>query len=396
MAGRDLEEFFQEAQRDQRAEETYQQMGIAAPPAPPQTRLQASKMARKKRHRKALRRFVVILIFAAFVAGAWFLFSRMHLSAPAKEEHTVVQDYPGPGSGSVEFTVETGDSSAAIGKRLTKEGIVASADIFTQAVLNANAESSLQPGAFTLKYRMSAADVVKILTDSSNAKGLLQVTSDARVKDVIKEAAALSGTDESEFQTIIDNKGAGILPAEAKGSFEGWFEPGSYDAKKLKTATAILKEMVTKRIAKFDSLNIPTGSERERIITVASIIEGEVNKQEYYAKVSRVIQNRLDQNMSLGMDSIVAYGNDVAPRELTSAMLKDTSNPYNSRVQKGLPPTPINNPSDATLQAAMNPEPGNWLYFVTVNLDTGETKFTDSIDQFNEYSKEYQEWEKNN
>ena len=396
MAGRDLEDFFQSAQRDQMAEDTYQQMGISAPPAPPQTRLAMSRMARKKRHRKALRRIFIIVLVIAFAFGAWQLFSHLHFSAPTKDDHAVVQDYPGPGNGSVEFSVVSGDSSAAIGKRLAKQDIVASAEIFTQAVLNADAESSLQPGVFTLKYRMSADDVVKILTDPSNSKGVLQLTSDARVSDVITEASALSDIPKADFQKIIDDKGEGILPDEANGSFEGWLEPGTYNVKQLKTAKNVLKEMVTKRIAKLDSLNVPTGSERERILTIASIVEGEVNKSQYYPMVARVVLNRLDKDMPLGMDSVVAYGNNVAPRELTNKMLQDSSNPYNSRIKKGLPPTPINNPSDDTITAAMNPASGDWLYFVTVNLDTGETKFTASESQFEKYSKEYQEWEKNN
>jgi UPF0755 protein len=396
VAGHDLEDFFQSAQRDQMAEDTYQQMGISAPPAPPQTRLAMGRMARKKRHRKALRRVFIIVLFIAFAFGAWQLFSHLHFSTPAKDDHTVVQDYPGPGNGSVEFSVVSGDSSAAIGKRLAKQDIVASAEIFTQAVLNADAESSLQPGVFTLKYRMSADDVVKILTDPSNSKGVLQLTSDARVSDAITEAAALSDIPKEDFQKIIDSKGEGILPDEANGSFEGWLEPGSYNMKQLKTAKNVLKEMVTKRIAKLDSLNVPTGSERERILTIASIAEGEVNKSQYYPMVVRVALNRLDKNMPLGMDSVVAYGNNVAPRELTTTMLQDSSNPYNSRIHKGLPPTPINNPGDDTITAAMNPADGDWLYFVTVNLDTGETKFTSSESQFKKYAKEYEEWEKDN
>ncbi|MCI1901117.1 MAG: endolytic transglycosylase MltG [Bifidobacteriaceae bacterium] len=399
MAGRDLEEFFQAAQGDQQPDDTYQKMGISQPPAPPQTRMAMQRVARKKKRHKALRRTLIIAFFVVFVAAAWFIFSRVNLSSVSTQQtqdHTNVQDYPGPGSGSVEFTVETGDSSAVIGERLTKDGIVASADIFTQAVLNANAESSLQPGIFTLKYRMSAEDVVDILTDPSNSKGLLQVTSDARVSDIVKEAAELSGTPEKDFTAIIKDHGKGILPDEANGSFEGWLEPGTYDVKSMKSARKILTKMVKDRIDKLDTLGVPTGSERERILTIASIVEGEVNKAEYYPKVTRVILNRLDKNMALGMDSVVAYGNNVAPRQLTTKMLNDTSNPYNSRIKKGLPPTPINNPSNDTIAAAMNPADGDWLYFVTVNLDTGETKFTKSVSQFEKYSKEYAEWEKNN
>jgi UPF0755 protein len=73
-------------------------------------------------------------------------------------------------------------------------------------------------------------------------------------------------------------------------------------------------------------------------------------------------------------------------------MIDDTSNPYNSRVKKGLPPTPIGNPDIQVIQAVMNPPAGDELYFVTVNLDTGETKFTDDYNEFQQWSKEYQDW----
>ena len=209
------------------------------------------------------------------------------------------------------------------------------------------------------------------------------------MSDVIANAAQLSGIDESEFQSVVDGGGSGILPAEAKGKFEGWFEPGQYDVKSKKSASDILKMMVDKRIAKLDELGVPTGDERERILNIASIAEAEVNIKDYYGKVTRVILNRLDKNMTLGMDSTVAYGNNVKSADITQAMLDDESNPYNTRIRKGLPPTPISNPGDDAIKAALHPEDGNWLYFVTVNLQTGETKFTDNEDTFNEYVQEY-------
>ena len=128
----------------------------------------------------------------------------------------------------------------------------------------------------------------------------------------------------------------------------------------------------------------------------ASIVEAEVNKSDYYGKVSRVIENRLAQDMSLGMDSVVAYGLGIRGTELTNAQLNDSSNPYNVRIHKGLPPSAIGNPGDSAIKAVLEPEEGNWLYFVTVNLDTGETKFTDSDAQFEEYVKELRQWEVDN
>ena len=164
--------------------------------------------------------------------------------------------------------------------------------------------------------------------------------------------------------------------------------PGSYSVQD-KSAKDILKEMVTARVNKLDTLGVPDGSERERIMNIASIAESEACNPDDYGKVARVILNRIDQDMPLGMDSTVAYGFNTTGSKLTDEQLEDGSNPYNTRVNKGLPPTPISNPGDSAIQAAMNPPEGKWLYFVTTNLKTGETKFVETEDEFWKIRDEY-------
>ena len=149
----------------------------------------------------------------------------------------------------------------------------------------------------------------------------------------------------------MDGGGAGILPDEAGGKFEGWLEPGSYNVQN-KSAEDIIKEMVDARVSKLDSLGVPTGSERERILNIASIAEAEVGSEKYYGQVARVILNRLDADMALGMDTTVAYGLGISASQLTDDQLGDDSNAYNTRIHKGLPPTPISNPGDGAITAA--------------------------------------------
>lgn len=371
------------------------------PPSPPLTRVAARNASRERHRRLAWRVTVVLIVVVALVAGGALLVGYVNERLAVRRQsqtssQTEATDWPGPGYGSVEFTVEKGESSASIGEHLAKAGIVASASAFTGTVVARQAEGSLQPGVFSLKYHMSSAQVVAILTNPANARGLITVTQSSRVSQVVSQAATLMKKPVSDFQALLDRKGAGILPPEAGGSYEGWLQPDTYDPKKYDSAQALFKDMVRKRIAYLDGNNVPKGAERERLLTVASIICGEVNKPEYYARVSRVIQNRLERNMPLGMDSVVAYGNNVEPSAVTQAMLSSTSNPYNNRIRKGLPPTPINNPGIESIRAAQNPEPGDWLYFVTVNLDTGETKFTADEKQFEQYAKEYHEWSARN
>ena len=235
---------------------------------------------------------------------------------------------------------------------------------------------------------MKAADVVKILADQSKAGGFAEVRAGERVSDVIANAAKASGKDASEFKTVIDGGGVGILPDEANGNFEGWLEPGTYEVQG-KTAEAIIKDMVEARTTKLDSLGVPNGSERERILNIASIAESEANNPDDCGKVARVILNRIDNDMPLGMDSTVAYGFGINGNQLTDEQLQDGNNPYNTRVNKGLPPTPISNPGDSAIQAAMDPPEGKWLYFVTTNLKTGETKFVETEDEFWKIRDEY-------
>ena len=262
-----------------------------APPKPPKSRREMRRRRNRKRRTLTIRFIVLFVVLALVVTGAWFGYGAIKSLRDRNGSETIlIQDYEGEGYGSVEFTVAQGDSSVTIAKNLVKADVIKSEAAFTSIV----AGQTLYPGTYDLKKHMSGASVVAILTDQSKAKGFLDVKSGERVSDVIKQAAAITNIDESEFQSIIDAKGEGILPAEAGGSFEGWFEPGSYNVKSMNSAQDILKSMVDKRIAKLDELGAPTGQERQRLLIIASIAEAEVNSPEYYGKVTRVILNRLN------------------------------------------------------------------------------------------------------
>lgn len=367
---------------------------VPEPPSGQPSRREKRKQ-RKARNRKRMRIIITaIIVLACVIGGGYAVVRTLGNINTVEVQRTTAEDYEGPGDGSVSFTIESGQSSSEVAQNLVKEGIVKSVGAFTQALAASQKDVAIQPGTFDLKYHMSAASVVAILTDPTKASGFLVVTPGERMSKIIKQAAQISGIDNEEFQNIVDQGGQGILPEEAQGKFEGWIEPGSYNVKSKHSASEILQEMVQARIAKLDKLGVPAGADRERILIIASIAEAEVNKAEYYGKVARVIENRLTQNMTLGMDSTVAYGLGIQTLDLTNAQLQDATNPYNTRVNAGLPPTPISMPGDNAIQAAMDPPAGDWIYFVTVNLQTGETKFTADKDQFEEYVAEYKAYEK--
>lgn len=363
------------------------------PPRPPKSRKEM-RQRRAQRQRKRFSGIIIAIVVVALIAGGgYFGFTKLMAWRDSRSQSTTanVADYPGPGYGEVEFTVDDGQSAAEVAQNLVEADVIKSAAAFT-SVVGAN-DITLYPGTFTLKKHMAATDVADVLSDSKQASGFLEVRPGERANDVIEAAAKLSGIDKSEFDKLVDDKGKGILPTEAGGSFEGWFEPGTYNVRSMTSAKDVLKAMVDKRIAKLDDLGVPSGKERERVMIIASIAEAEVNKADYYAKVTRVIENRLEQGMTLGMDSTVAYGNNVKPAQVTTAMTQDDSNPYNTYKISGLPPTPISNPGDSAIKAAMEPEEGDWLYFCTVNLDTGETKFATTAEEHDKNVAELRQWQ---
>ncbi|NEG69263.1 endolytic transglycosylase MltG [Bifidobacterium choloepi] len=358
------------------------------PPRPPQSRRDRRERRRRKRNRRIVAIIVAIVVVALVFAGLFVGTKKIANWAASRsaESSSVVDDYQGAGTGDVKFSIQSGESVQEIAQGLVDAGIVKSVDAFTSAVSANNL--TLYPGTYDMKYQMKASAAAAILSDQGNAQGFLEVKPGERVSTVIQNAADVSGIALSDFQSVVDGGGSGILPSEANGSFEGWLEPGSYDVANETSASAILKELVDARVKKLDDLGVAT-ADREKILIMASIAEAEVNSTEYYGKVVRVILNRLADGMTLGMDTTVAYGLGITADQLTNDQLADASNPYNTRVNTGLPPTPISNPGDSAIEAAINPPEGNWLYFVTVNLKTGETKFTDSDAEFQEYVQEY-------
>jgi len=117
-----------------------------------------------------------------------------------------------------------------------------------------------------------------------------------------------------------------------------------------------------------------SSSQLKTVVIKASIIQAEVGDEKYMGKVSRVLDNRLAINMPLGLDTTVSYATQRFGVTTTRADRLSTSR-YNTYKYPGLPIGPISNPGEAALKAALSPTPGKWLYFVTVNPSTGETKF---------------------
>jgi UPF0755 protein len=123
-----------------------------------------------------------------------------------------------------------------------------------------------------------------------------------------------------------------------------------------------------------------------QFLTIASLIQAEGKLQDF-TKISQVIRNRLVKGMPLQFDSTIHYVKKSRGNIFLSTQGTLINSPYNTYRKYGLPPGPINNPGRQAMNAALNPEPGNWLYFITVA--PSDTRFTDNLEQFNIWKLEY-------
>lgn len=173
-------------------------------------------------------------------------------------------------------------------------------------------------------------------------------------------------------------KAALKLPNEAEGNPEGYLFPATYPLQENATPQKLLARMVDTANKKFNGAPIAAGAQRNAMnvhqaVTVASIVQAEAATRADMGKVARVIFNRLERGMPLQMDSTVHYALGGSAPGTTEADT-EVDSPYNSYQRMGLPPTPIDNPGEEAVRAAINPTPGDWLYFVTVK--PGDTRFT--------------------
>lgn len=348
-----------------------------------QRRMEKVERRQRKRRRHWLTSLVIVVTLVAIgVLG----YKAIGIMRDASAQATHAEDYKGEGEGEVTVTIPEGASGVDIGDILQSKGVVASGKAFTNAVKNNPKGNTIQPGTYKLKNKMSANAALQALLDPES-KGDHTLTIPAGVsKQIVKDRLKKVGnfTDEQIEAAYADTAGIG-LPAEAGGNVEGWLAPGTYDVSENATPKDLIKKMVSQTVTRLKEFKV-SKEDYQKVLTKASIVEREVNREQYYGQAARVIENRLEQTDGethglLQMDSTVQYGLGRYGGIPSEAETQDANNPYNTYVHKGLPPGPIGSPGEAAVKAVLNPPAGSWLYFVTVNLETGETLFASTSEE---------------
>ena len=357
-----------------------------------QLRMEKVERRQRKRRRHWLTSLVIVITLAAVgVLG----YKAIGIMRDASAQATHAEDYKGNGEGEVTVTIPEGASGLDIGDLLQEKGVVASGKAFTNAVKNNPKGNTIQPGTYKLKKKMSANAALQALLDPETKGDHTLTVSAGHTKQIVKDRLKQVGN----FTAYNDLAGIG-LPEAANKNVEGWLAPGTYDVTEKATPKDLVKQMVSRTVTQLKDLKVPK-EDYHAVLTKASIIEREVNDSRYYGQVARVIENRLAQTNGethglLQMDSTVQYGLGRFGGIPNSTELADSNNAYNTYVHQGLPPGPIGSPSEEAIKAVLNPPAGSWLYFVTVNLETGETLFSSTSEEQKANTKKLDEYCKKN
>ncbi|MFJ6679384.1 endolytic transglycosylase MltG [Microbacterium sp. NPDC091382] len=306
----------------------------------------------------------------------------------------------GMAEGEASVTVLSGQTGADISRTLFDAGVTKTSGAFYSYLIDsAEDTSALKPGVYSLQKKMTSEAAYQALLDPENRQEYTaQLREGLTVAQSVPRIAEGIGLPLKDVEAAVEDPSVYGVKAE---SLEGWLFPATYTFDPDVTAKDVIQRMVDRTVQALDKVGVPA-DQRERILTVASIIEKEARSADDFYKVSRVIENRLDPAISdtnglLQMDSTAQYPfQDREGGASSRAEELEDDNGWNTYKKKGLPVTPIANPGELAMKAALEPADGPWQYFVTVNLQTGETVFSATFAEHEKAVTQYQQWCRDN
>ncbi|WP_235515524.1 endolytic transglycosylase MltG [Curtobacterium sp. Leaf183] len=334
---------------------------------------------------------IVAVVIAAGIGAYAFAAPKVQQVIAAVSGKQETDDYTGSGTSKVTITIKQGDIGEDVAKTLQRSGVVKTSTAFYKLLLTSN-EVQFQPGSYALKKHMSSRAALAALQDADNkVTASIVIPEGTALADIEAGMVSKAGLSEAQVSAAAKDVSAYGLPSGVT-SLEGWLFPATYPINPGWTAQQYFQSMVDTMKQHLKDAGVAE-ADQEHVIVFASLVQKEAGLAADFPKVARVFQNRLDQGMLLQSDATVAYGTGNTHRVTTTdAERSDSGNPYNTYQHQGLPPGPISNPGDIAIKAVTQPATGNWLYFVTVNLETGETVFSDTLPQHEAAVQQFQAW----
>lgn len=338
------------------------------------------KSPQKKRMRKFFTGLLIVFIILVFTSAIIRVVYQENLRPVSNSQAAQI------------VTIPSGSSLSQIASILKRAGVIRAIWAFEYYVRNDNyARTSLEAGTYSFRPNQSVQDIVTQLTDGKVASNLVVILPGQRI-DQIETALIHDGFSKSDVESALNstqyqNNYSMFATKPPEASLEGFLYPDSFARISITKPSTIINESLAEMQSKLTP-DIIEGMKEHGLtpyqgIILASIVEQEVSNSSDKPIVAQVFYSRLSSNMELGSDVTAFYGAIVAGQTPSVTY----NSPYNTRLNKGLPPGPISNVSESSLEAVAHPANTNYLYFVTG--DNGTTYYSTTLDQHNQQVQQY-------
>ena len=301
----------------------------------------------------------------------------------------LLNDYRSTTSSSkVEIVIKDGETGTQIAQKLEKAGVIKTSKVFYKVAINDKRSNSISPGIHEVNIKISARAALDQLLDPKRNRGLFGFIEGLRKSEIL---------DLLVKSELVSGKLSPAVKPDAlyeTSNLEGFLFPAQYAFAPETVIDDAVKQMVQRFNLSAKETKVDLGYKGfspYELVTIASIVQAEGDPQDF-KKIAQVIYNRLKIGMPLQMNTTIEYAANLRGKIRLPYKELEVNSKYNTYKYRGLPPGPIGNPGEAALNASVNPESGDWLYFITVKPQ--DTRFTKSYDQFNIWADEFRKNEK--
>ena len=337
----------------------------------------------------------VILSLAVLVGGCVFVGVKTY---DAYISYKSADDYLGDGEKDVLVRVPSGASVSEVGSILLDNDVIKSTKAYNKAIRESESDVTIQAGQYKLKTHMNAAKAVSILGNADNIQRT-RVTLPEGLTTEEQFAIMAKGTTMpvDSFKVAYKQTKKLGLPVWAKDRPEGFLFPDTYEVGSNPTPLEILQMQANQFVKQVNTMNFMGQAQTIKrspydALIVASILEKEARNPKDMRMVAGIIYNRLNQGMKVESDATVLYANHADGKLTTTDEQRAKDSPYNTYLHNGLPPTPINNPGAASMEAAVTPIKSDYLYWVVTDPDKGTTAYAKTLADHEKNVKKFQAW----
>jgi len=297
----------------------------------------------------------------------------------------------------VTFDITKGESFSSVVDRLYEQGIIPSKNNFKIAGFIYGAERKIRAARFHIPNRLSYLDLLDLfISGKCDYQRTLTIRPGQTIKWLAHRLQKYVYIDSTEFVNLAYNKSFADSLGLKQNSFEGYLLAEDYEIFERSSPREAIR-IFYDAFLQFYNDTLKARSDRigftvHEILTLASIIKGETDKEDEMATISGVYHNRLRIGMKLQADPTIQYVIPGGWKRLTYKDL-ELDSPYNTYKYFGLPPGPINSPGKAAIFAALYPEKNDYLYFVADG--TGGHRFGKTLAEHNKNVKKYREYIRN-